>query len=108
MVRCVATSGCGCVAVVSLDRGEQGGLNGAGYMVWLWILWLCEGVIRQAEGYDTRADIWSLGITLYEVRGCSNSGSGWVAVVSLDRGRQGGSNGTSYIAYTWILRWIGG
>ena len=77
-------------------------------MVWLCVLWLCEGVIRQAEGYDTRADIWSLGITLYEVRGCSNSGSGWVVVVSLDRGDQGGSNGTSYMVWLRILGWIGG
>jgi hypothetical protein len=82
----VATSGSGWVAVVSLDRGEQGGSNGAGFMVWQCVLWLCEGVIRQAEGYDTRADIWSLGITLYEVCGCSNSGSGGVVVVPVDRG----------------------
>jgi hypothetical protein len=38
MERCVATSGCGCVAVVSLDRGNQCGSNGTSYMVWLCVL----------------------------------------------------------------------
>jgi hypothetical protein len=43
-----------------------------------------------------------------KVRCRVGSGSGWVVVVSIDRGEQGGSNGTKFIMWLWILRWLGG
>jgi hypothetical protein len=36
------------------------------------------------------------------------SGSGWVAVVSMDRGEQCGSNGTHANLWLWLWRWLGG
>jgi hypothetical protein len=41
------------------------------------------------------------------VRGVG-SGSGWVAVVALDRGEQRGSNGTIFNVWLWLWRWLGG
>jgi hypothetical protein len=36
------------------------------------------------------------------------SGSGWMTVVSLERGDQGGSNGVKFIVWLWLWRWRDG
>jgi hypothetical protein len=88
--------GSGWVAVVPLDRAEQGGHFDTKMGIWLWLWWLwwlsqdevrffC--FLRTTNGWGTTA-AGSGGACAVDV------GSGWVAVVSLDRAEQGGSNGT--------------
>jgi hypothetical protein len=87
-------SGSGWVAVVPLDRGDQGGSNGTSWSVWLWLwLWQWRLFLYLVNGnfFYSR---WLVTKSLSGACG-STSGSGWVAVVPLDRRGQGGSNGVN-------------
>jgi hypothetical protein len=100
--------GSGWVAVVSVDRGGHCGSNGAKYnmavavLAEIWLLVVLCGWVAVAG--------WQI-LWLVTLAGDSalTSGSGWVAVVPLDRGGQGGSNGGGYnvavavLAELWLL-----
>jgi hypothetical protein len=80
------------VAVVPLDRGDRCGSNGGSYIVVV-------AVLAEIWQFEMRLEKMGKncggGVPRHGERACGvGSGSGGVAVVSLDRGDQRGSNGT--------------
>jgi hypothetical protein len=100
-----SASGSGWVAVISVERGGQGGSNGGsgnvGVAVLAEIWWFeCEGTKNQKKKVVVAGMSW-------ECSSGSVSGSGWVAVVSYDAAGHGGSNGGSGSVGVAVLREIG-
>jgi hypothetical protein len=101
-----AGSGSGWVAVGPLDRGEQCGSDGVTFNFWLW-LWRWLGGSRDGLGKLNFFSYFWEGVLSFESGG-AGSGSGWVAVVPLDRGEQCGSDGVTFDFWLWLWRWLGG
>jgi hypothetical protein len=84
-------SGSGWVAVVQLDRRDQGGSNGTGLNVIVAVLREIRQFRKDTEKCVKKCE--KMEVQTMKSGGGVGSGSGRVGVVPLDRVDQGGSNG---------------
>jgi hypothetical protein len=89
------------VAVVPVDRGDQGGHFDTSYNVAVAVL---AELWRFEKCEKKRYNFWRKNENVKIMNsGGVTGGSGWVAVVSIDRGDQGGHFDTSYNVAVAVL-----